>query len=112
MTVPPRKQLLNKIDFYLRWKGEKRDRKRDGILRHVDAYTNDLIRQNQLQMLEELDKKLPEDKQIEFYRKNGLGTEENRQKHFRYGGYDFALQEVRSAIEEMKRKLIKQERSE
>jgi hypothetical protein len=38
MSITPRKHLLNSIDFYLRWKGEKRDRKRDAILRHVDVY--------------------------------------------------------------------------
>lgn len=66
---------------------------------------SELLAKDRQQLIQRIKEELPEPKQIEFYRKNGLGTEENRQKHYRYGGYDFALLEVEQILETMEKNL-------
>ena len=45
---------------------------------------------------------LPEGKQIDYAMKNDITNGENKDRFFRYGGYDFALSEVASILQAAK----------
>jgi hypothetical protein len=79
------------------------------ILNAIEAQLTAIIESAQAQLLRELIEEMPEEKQKDFISKNGLGTEENRQKFYRYGGYDFALNQ---ALKVLERKLAELESKE
>lgn len=45
---------------------------------------------------------LPALKQEEYVKKNGIGSGENKDRFYRYGGYDFAINEIKRILESAK----------
>ena len=59
-----------------------------------------LITTQKQELLSEIEKELPLPKQTEYMLNKGMvaKTEEDMQRFYRYGGYDFALDQVKSII--------------
>lgn len=67
---------------------------------HAKQTIKAIITTQKQELLSEIEKELPLPKQTEFMLNKGMvtKTEEDMQRFYRYGGYDFALNQVKSII--------------